>query len=225
MCFSAPASLAASGVLGVSGIGILRMPKKKSEIPLSLFPIIFAMHQLIEGILWLSITGVISGTYKTGAIYAYAFIAFVFWPIFVPFSMYLIEPGRLRRKIIILCQIIGLYIGISFLIGILRGTVDAIVVSHSISYQISPAPPMSLAPYLIAVAIPFLVASNKRLIVLGIALLIACGTAAYMACSNTFPSLWCFYSAILSLIIYLYFRYQAKAAVKNNAKQHLQHST
>jgi len=87
MCFSAPASLAASGVLGVSGIAILRMPKKKSEIPLSLFPIIFATHQLIEGILWLSLTGVISDSYKAGAIYAYAFIAFVFWPIFVPFAM------------------------------------------------------------------------------------------------------------------------------------------
>jgi len=224
MCFSAPASLAASGVLSVSGIAILRMPKKKSEIPLSLFPIIFAIHQLTEGILWLSITGVISDTYKTGAIYAYAFIAFVFWPIFVPFSMYMIETGRMRRKIILLCQLVGLYIGFAFLIGILRGTVDATVVSHSISYQISSSPHMSLAPYLIAVSVPFLIASNKRLIVLGVALLIACGTAAYMACSNTFPSLWCFYAAILSLIVYLYFRYQAKAAAKKG-KMNLQQST
>jgi len=200
------------------------MPKKKSEIPLSLFPIIFAIHQLTEGILWLSITGVISDTYKTGAIYAYAFIAFVFWPIFVPFSMYMIETGRMRRKIILLCQLVGLYIGFAFLIGILRGTVDATVVSHSISYQISSSPHMSLAPYLIAVSVPFLIASNKRLIVLGVALLIACGTAAYMACSNTFPSLWCFYAAILSLIVYLYFRYQAKAAAKKG-KMNLQQST
>jgi hypothetical protein len=224
MCFSAPASLVASGALGVSGIVILRMPKKKSEIPLSLFPIIFAVHQLIEGILWLSLTGVISDTYKAGAIYAYAFIAFVFWPIFVPFSMYMIETGRMRRKLILLCQLVGLYIGIAFLIGIIRGSVDATMVSHSISYQIISSPDMSLAPYLIAVSVPFLIASNKRLIVLGVALLIACGTAAYMACSNTFPSMWCFYAAILSLIIYLYFRYQAKAFQKNEERR-LQHST
>ena len=224
MCFSAPASLAASGVLGVSGVAILRMPKKKSEIPLSLVPIIFATHQLIEGILWLSLTGVISDTYKMGAIYAYAFIAFVLWPIFVPFSMYMIETGRMRRKLIFLCQLVGLYIGISFLIGIISGTVDATMVSHSISYQISPTPHMSLAPYLIAVSIPFLIASNKRLIVLGVALLIACGTAVYTACSNTFPSMWCFYAATMSLIVYLYFRYQAKAAAKKE-KLNLQQST
>jgi hypothetical protein len=224
MCFSAPASLAASGVLGISGVAMLRMPKKKSEIPLSLFPIIFAVHQLIEGILWLSMTGVISDTYKAGAIYAYAFVAFVLWPIFVPFSMYMIETGRMRRKIIILCQLVGLYIGIAYLVNIISGTVDATVVSNSISYHISPTPPWSLAPYLIAVSIPFMISSNKRLIILGVALLVACGAAAYMSCSNTFPSLWCFYAAILSLIVYLYFRYQAKAATKKE-KLNLQQST
>lgn len=224
MCFSAPASLAASGVLGVSGIAILRMPKKKVEIPLSLFPIIFAIHQLVEGILWLSLTGTISDSYKAGAIYAYAFIAFVLWPIFVPFAMYMIETGRMRRKLIFLCQLVGLYIGIAFLIGITRGSVNATMVSHSISYQISPSPDMSLAPYLIAVSVPFLISSNKRLVILGVALLIACGTAAYMACSSTFPSMWCFYAAILSLIIYLYFRYQAKAAAKKSNMK-LQQST
>lgn len=223
MCFSAPASLAASGALGVSGIAILRMPKKKAEIPLSLFPIIFATHQLIEGILWLSLTGVISDTYKAGAVYAYAFIAFVFWPIFVPFSMYMIETGRMRRKLILLCQLAGLYVGIACFVGIIKGPVEATAASHSISYHLS-TPPKSLAPYLIAVSIPFLVASNKRLMILGAALLLSCGAAAYMACSNTFPSLWCFYAAILSLIIYLYFRYQAKAAAKKG-KMNLQQST
>ena len=224
MCFSAPASLAAGGMLAASGAAVLRMPKKRSEIPLSLFPIIFAAHQLTEGILWLTLTGVISDVYRAGALYTYAFIAFVLWPIFVPFSMYLIETGRIRRKIILLCQIVGLYIGIAYLIDIVRGTVDAVVVSHSISYHISPAPPWALAPYLIAVSIPFLIASNKRLVILGVALLAACGAAAYMSCSNTFPSLWCFYAAILSLIVYLYFRYEAKAARKSGEQQ-LQHST
>ena len=223
MCFSAPASFAASGALAISGVAVLRIPKKKTEIPLSLFPMIFAIHQFIEGLVWLNYTGVISDTYRMGAIYAYAFIAFVFWPIYAPFSMYLVEQGKMRRKIILLCLIVGLYIGITCLIGIIRGPVEANALSHSISYHI-PTPPMSLAPYLIAVSVPFLIASNKRLVILGFALLIACGVAAHMACCNTFPSLWCFYAAILSLIVYLYFRYQAKATAKKE-KMNLQQST
>ncbi len=223
MCYSAPASLVASGVLAVSGVAILRMPKKKSEVPLSLFPIIFAVHQLTEGLLWLNHTGYVPDTYKQGLIYAFVLIAFVFWPIYVPFSAYLTETGRMRRKIIIFCQLVGIYIGITFLVGIIRNTPDATFLEHSISYGVH-GPPKSLAPYMIAVTIPFLIATDKSLLILGIAMLIAYATAAYTACSGTFPSVWCFYASILSLIIYLRFRYQAKAASKNK-NMDLQHST
>ena len=223
MCYSAPASLVASGVLAVSGVAILRMPKKKSEVPLSLFPIIFAVHQLTEGLLWLNHTGVVPDAYKQGLIYAFVLIAFVFWPIYVPFSAYLTETGRMRRKIIIFCQLVGIYIGITFLVSIIRNTPDATFLEHSISYGVH-GPPKSLAPYMIAVTIPFLIATDKSLLILGIAMLIAYATAAYTACSGTFPSVWCFYASILSLIIYLRFRYQAKAASKNK-NMDLQHST
>ena len=223
MCYSAPASLAASGVLAVSGIATLRINKKKSEVPLSLFPLIFAVHQLTEGLLWLNHTGVVPDTYKPGLVYAFVLIAFVFWPIYVPFSAYMTETGRMRRKIIIFCQLIGIYIGITFLVSIIRNTPDATFLEHSISYGVH-GPPKSLAPYMIAVTIPFLIATDKKLLLFGIALLIACGTAVYTACSGTFPSVWCFYAAILSLIIYLRLRYQAKAASKNG-NMDLQHST
>ena len=223
MCYSAPASLVASGVLAVSGVAILRMPKKKSEIPLSLFPIIFSVHQLTEGLLWLNHTGAVPDTYKQGLIYVFVLIAFVFWPIYVPFAAYLSETGRMRRKIILFCQLVGIYIGITFLVGIIRNTPDATFLEHSISYGVH-GPPKSLAPYMIAVTIPFLIATDKSLLILGIAMLIAYATAAYTACSGTFPSVWCFYASILSLIIYLRFRYQAKAAEKNR-NMDLQHST
>jgi len=214
VCYSAPASLAASGVLAVSGIATLRINKKKSELPLSLFPIIFSVHQLTEGLLWLNHTGAVPDTYKQGLIYAFVLIAFVFWPIYVPFAAYMSETGKTRRKIIILCQLIGIYIGVTFLVSIVRDTPDATFLAHSISYGVH-GPPKSLAPYMIAVTIPFLIASDKRLLILGIALLIACGTASYTACSGALPSVWCFYASILSLIIYLRVRYQAKAASKN----------
>ena len=223
MCYSAPASLVASGVLAVSGVAILRMPKKKSEIPLSLFPIIFSVHQLTEGLLWLNHTGSVPDTYKQGLIYAFVLIAFVFWPIYVPFSAYMTETGKMRRKIIILCQLVGICIGVTFLVSIIRNTPDATFLAQSISYGVH-GPPKSLAPYMVAVTIPFLISSDKRLIVLGVALLVACGTAMYTACSGAFPSVWCFYASILSLIIYLRLRYQAKAASKNR-NMDLQHST
>ena len=91
MCFSAEASFAASGVLAASSVAISRIPKERSSVPLSTFPAIFAAHQFIEGILWLNHDGVLPDACKTGAVYAYVLIAYVLWPIFVPFAVYLTE--------------------------------------------------------------------------------------------------------------------------------------
>ena len=214
MCFSAEASFAASGALAASGIAISRMPKEKSETPLALFPVIFAVHQFIEGILWLNHTGVLPDDYKSGAVYGFVFIAFLLWPIFVPFSAYMIETGKTRRRIILLCQLIGLYVGLTFLISNVNNPIDASVVGHSFSYKID-APYDLLIPYFIAVSIPFLISSKKGLVCFGGALTLSYAVALVMASSTTFPSVWCFFAAILSIFLYLHFRYAARVTAKN----------
>ncbi|MDD5093781.1 MAG: hypothetical protein PHV74_05300 [Dehalococcoidia bacterium] len=221
MCFSAPSSFIASGALAASGIAIARIPKEKSEIPLSLCPLIFAAHQFIEGILWLNYDGVLPGEYRLAAVYAFVFIAFAFWPIYVPFSAYLMEQGKTRRMFILICQFIGLYVGITFLSSMIHNPIDAHVAHHSFAYQIT-TPNKFLAPYCIAVTLPFLISSNKRLAVFGLGLTLSCAIAAYMATSTTFPSIWCFFASILSLSLYLYFRYSPKAMGIESQKRGLQ---
>jgi len=210
MCFSASASFATSGVLAASGIAISRIQKPKSEIPLSLFPYIFATHQFIEGILWLNHTGVVAAEYKLYAVYGFVFIAYVLWPICVPFSAYVIETGRWRRGIILLSQCIGLYVGLTALISIIRGTVDASVVGHGFAYSIN-TPDFFLALYLVSVSVPFLMSKKKRLVLFGAALTLSWVAAMLIASSPNFPSVWCFYAAVLSISLYLYFRYSARA--------------
>jgi len=133
-------------------------------------------------------------------------IAFVLWPIFVPFSVYVLESGRIRRVIILLCQFTGIYVGLTNLVIIIRGPVNASVVGQSFAYAINTTDILFYL-YLISVFIPFLVSSNKRLVILGVALAALCVTAMLIASTATFPSVWCFYAAILSLFLYLFFRY------------------
>ncbi len=209
MCFSAEASFAASGVLAVSSIAISRIPKEKASIPLSLFPAIFATHQFIEGIVWLNHDGILPDAYKTGAVYAYALIAFVLWPIFVPFSAYLLETGKRRRLIILICQAIGLWIGFSLLLSFVRDPVQVTVDCCSLSYQVN-APDLLIAPYLVAVSLPFLASSWKGLVLFGVAITVSCAAAAIAASATTFPSVWCFFAALLSAGLYLYFRTVAR---------------
>jgi len=208
MCFSATASFVTSGALVASGVAIARIPKPKSAIPLSIFPFIFATHQFIEGLLWLNHRGFLADNYKSVAVYAFLLIAFVLWPIFVPFSAYVLESGRIRRVIILLCQFTGMSVGLTNLVIIIRGPVNASVVGQSFAYAIK-TPDILFAPYLISVIIPFLVSSNKRLVILGVALAALYVTAWFIASTATFPSVWCFYAAILSLFLYLFFRYSA----------------
>jgi len=208
MCFSATASFVASGALVASSVAIARIPKPKSAIPLSMFPAIFATLQFFEGLLWLNHRGFLADNYKPVAVYAFLLIAFVLWPIFVPFSVYVLESGRIRRVIILLCQFLGIFAGLTNLVIIIRGPVNALVVGHSFAYVIN-IPDIISALYLISIIIPFLVASNKGLVIFGVALAASSATAGFLATTGTFPSVWCFFAAILSLFLYLFFRYPA----------------
>lgn len=217
MCFSAEASFAASGALAATSIAIARIPKERSEIPLSLFPAIFSAHQFIEGLLWLNHTGSLSDEYNEVMVYGFALIALVLWPIYVPFSASMIETGRIRRFVIYACQLIGLYVGITFLMSIFQNSVEAYVSGHSFAYRVD-SPNNFFVPYFISVSIPFLVSSNKKLTIFGIALTLSCTAALIVASSRTFPSVWCFFAALLSLGLYLHFRYSARKYIREDMR-------
>ncbi|MCL7454700.1 MAG: hypothetical protein M8467_16815 [Anaerolineae bacterium] len=209
MCFSAEASFAASGVLAATSVAIARIPKDRDSLPLSLFPAVFATHQAIEGVLWLNQDGVLPDTYKAVAVPAYVLIAYVLWPILVPLAAYMREPERRRRLIILVCEGAGLGVGLSLASGLLRNPVDVSATCCSLVYHVN-APDLLLAPYLVAVSIPFLVSSRRRLVLFGVGITVSCAVAAVTASAATFPSVWCFFAAILSAGLYLYFRIEAR---------------
>jgi hypothetical protein len=209
MCFSAEASFAASGVLAASSVAISRIPKEKESIPLSLFPAIFATHQFIEGVLWLNQDGVLPDSYRSVAVYAYASIAYVLWPLFVPLSAFWLEKERRRRIVIFICQGFGLWVGLGLLLSLARHPVSVTADCCSLSYHVN-APDLLIVPYLIAVSIPFLVSSRRSLVLFGLAVSVSCVAAAILATAETFPSVWCFFAACLSAGLYLYFRAEAQ---------------
>jgi hypothetical protein len=213
MCFSAEASFAASGVLAASSVAIARLPKEKASLPLSLFPAVFATHQFIEGLVWLNQDGILPDAYKPATVYAYALIAFVLWPILVPFSAYLIETGGRRRILILICQGIGLGVGLALLLSFTRAPLEVTADCCSLSYRVD-ASPLLFVPYLIAVSIPYLASSRRGLVLFGAGITLSCAAAAVATSVATFPSVWCFFAALLSAGLYLYFRRAAQPAAQ-----------
>jgi hypothetical protein len=175
-----------------------------------MFPAIFATHQFIEGVLWLNHDGVLPDTYQSVAVHAYALIAYVLWPMLVPFAAYLLEGDRRRRLIILGCQVIGLWAGLALLVSFVREPVSVSADCCSLTYHVN-APEMLIAPYLVAVCIPFLVASCRGLVFFGLAVAGSCIAAAILATASAFPSVWCSFAACLSAGLYLYFRATARA--------------
>lgn len=217
MCFSAEASFAASGVLAASSVVLWRTPKEKESIPLALFPTIFAAHQFIEGILWLNHDGVLPDTYKPVAVSAYALIAYVLWPIFVPFAAYTLEADRRRRILILLCQAVGLGVGLTLLVGFIRTPVTVSADCCSLSYRVD-APDLLIVPYLVAVSIPFLASSRRGLVLFGGGVGVSCAVAALAASASTFPSVWCFFAAVLSAGLVLHFWVEARTDSQNHSR-------
>ena len=205
MCYSAEASFIASGVLTATSLSIARLPKVKASLPLAYLPAIFAAHQFIEGIIWLNQGKIVPAAYQEGSVFAYALIAYVFWPLFIPLAAYLMEANKRRRMLMLICQAVGLGTGVAYLISIIRSPVQVSVNVCSLSYNIN-APDYLLATYLLAVAVPFLASSRRGLVRFGLLILISCGAAVYFAWNPAFPSVWCFFAAALSFSLYFYFR-------------------
>ena len=60
MCFSATANFVGSAVLGAVGVVTLTKVKHRRELLFATLPILFAIHQFIEGFVWLGLDGILS---------------------------------------------------------------------------------------------------------------------------------------------------------------------
>lgn len=203
MCFSATASFVAGGVLSAAGVVTLTQAKSNREVPLASIPLLFGIQQLLEGAVWLSFD---APTLNEIATYAYSIFSHVLWPVFVPFAVLLIETHPVRKNLLRLVWLVGLGVGSYLLYFILVEPVVAHVVNHSIAYH-SPHlyPWATITLYLAATCGSCLLSSDKIINAFGVVLLVSFAIAAWFY-TETFFSVWCFFAAVLSAIIFWHFR-------------------
>ena len=202
MCFSATASFVAGTALSVVGVATIKKAKRKAELPFATIPLLFGIQQLIEGVVWLSFSNSALNVVST---YAYSMFSHVFWPIFVPIAILLLEKDPVRKKILRVFTGVGLAVGIFLLYFIFQDGIISQVVNKSVLYN-SPHLylPLVLTLYVLATCVSFLISSDKIINIIGIVML-ASFTIAGLFFSTTFISVWCFFAAILSFIIFIYF--------------------
>jgi len=210
MCFSAEASFIVSGTLLVVGVTTIRKTVYPKDFPVALIPLIFAVQQLIEGLLWVTLahSDTSPSQFWLSNIYG-AFIGII-WPLFAPFAVYRAETDNLRKKIIAMIGLAGVGLAIYTVIGLANEPIIAEIIHHSINYRHHVGSyQLVIVLYLLATCVPFIFSSYKHLYIAGIIFTIGF-FAAYFSYLETFASVWCFFAAVASTLIYFYFAHRVK---------------
>lgn len=208
MCFSAPASFVAGSVLSIAGGATIKKAQSKNEIPAASVPLLFGIQQLIEGLVWLSFG---NQQFNTIITYVYAIYAHVWWPMFIPTAILMLEKNPTRRRLLQILTVVGAVVGLTLLSTIVFFPVTSAIANHSIQYFLNIPVYLQLPVaifYAIATFAPPLFSSHRILNYLGVAGIIA-AIISNIFYYQTFASVWCFFSAILSIMIYWHFRTKA----------------
>lgn len=210
MCFSAAASFVAGAALVAGGVATLRLASRPSEMPFAAIPLLFGIQQLIEGLIWLSFRDA-SPLPNPPLTFAYSLFSHVLWPIYVPFAVHLQESVPWRRRALVATQVAGIVVGLYLLYFLVQYPVISRVLGKHIVYE-SPHFYIGavMALYLSATCVSSMLASHRTIRLFG-ALSLVTFLAAYAIHAATLVSVWCFFAAILSLIVYTYFRGEHRA--------------
>ena len=199
MCFSAAASFTSGIALSGVGTAALIKNKEKSSIPLASIPLFFGIQQIFEGFVWSSLSNV-----QCHQISVYGFLAFalVFWPFYSPLAFFLAEKNIIRKKILLGLFALGTIVSIYFLGIMLTQPISSQVTNNSIQYLLdAPLVLVFTLIYFIATCASAILSTHKRLTYFGIFLTVSLAISLYFY-FITFTSVWCFFAAILSLIIF-----------------------
>ena len=207
MCFSATASFVAGTSLSVIGVATLTQAKRKTEIPFAMIPLLFGIQQLVEGVIWLTFVQD-APLLKQTMTYVYSGFSHVLWPIYVPFAIGVLEAARWRKKVLATFEVAGIAVGLYLLYFIVTRPVVAQVVSRHIEY-ISPhfytVPVIVL--YVAATCVSAFFSSHRFVNLFGV-LALASFIAAYAVYAHALVSVWCFFAALLSILMYVHLRFR-----------------
>ncbi len=211
MCFSASASFTAGAVLTGIGVLTLRRVTQSRDYVFAAIPILFAIQQLIEGVIWLSFQYDVPrlNTLMTDV---YSFFSHVLWPVYVPLAVFLIEPLSSRRRVLGVFVVGGIGVGAYLLYVLLAFPPVSRITGHHIEYVMPhffAGPVMTM--YLLSTTVSPIVSSHRMVKAFGVLALLSFA-AAYYFYATWFISVWCLFAALLSAIIYAHFRIRGTAA-------------
>jgi len=204
MCFSAAASFTSAIVLTGAGITTLSRVQQLRQLPLAMVPLIFAIQQASEGLVWIGLRQATTPFYLHPASYLFLIFAQVVWPIWVPMSFLLLAPREKNRIELMILTWTGLLVATYLGICLFHYGTFAEAHTRHIYYALHyPAhlTVIAAALYGAVTIVPPFVSGVRHGWVLGLAILISYVITSILY-TQEIVSTWCFFSALMSVIIY-----------------------
>ncbi len=194
-----------SGLLGAVGVVTLTRVKHRRELLFASLPVLFAIHQFIEGFVWLGLDGILSPVVAHDMGAAFMLYAQGLLPFLLPLSVVLFEPNVKSRRRMLPFLVLGGATTLYILWALTAYPLQLYVRGNSIVY-------INQATNNTAVAVLYVIATCGSLFFSKIRMMVIFGAAnlaillVVMEVKRyAFTSLWCAYAAITSVIILVYF--------------------
>lgn len=205
MCFSASASFAAAAVTSAAGVGALSGATKPAHRLLASIPILFAIHQFAEGVLWLALSRPEHAAWARPAMFTFLGVADIAWPLLVPLAVLALEDDSRRRRLLTALLVLGVVLAAARAYSLWAYPVSAGILGHHIQYRLDT--PWALRRtgdimYVIVTVGSPLLASSKLIRLMGLMVLVSL-IVSKLFFYDTFISVWCFFAAIVSALVVL----------------------
>jgi hypothetical protein len=202
MCFSATASFASGSILALAGIATLHQTRSSEQWPLAAVPCLFALQQFSEGLTWLGVGGSLG--VQHASVFLFLIFAQIVWPIWIPLALYMVAPPERKWPLGILLAV-GSGVSLTMAGCMLLYGADAEIVGHHVAYTL-PYPPLvlefcGLLYGLVTIAPPFMT-GLRDMWWLGVGIALSYLVSAYFY-QYYVVSVWCYFSALLSVLIYV----------------------
>src|SRR5580658_2515485 len=135
MCFSAAANFVGSTALAAVGVVTLTKVKHRRELLFATLPILFAIHQFIEGFVWLGLQGDLSPAVAHDMGAAFMLYAQGLLPFLVPLSVLLFEPDVKSRRRMLPFLVVGAGTTLYVLWALIAFPFQVYIKNHSIVYS------------------------------------------------------------------------------------------
>jgi len=212
MCFSASASFIVGGSLAVIGAVTMKQASdasiRRNTLPFASIPLLFGVQQLVEGGLWFAIEHDLE-LLKTITTYLFTIFSHLVWPLFVPFAVAMLERRQgvamWRWNAMWALRITGIVVAF-LLMGLVVTQPLSAVVNRNIIYITPVFYDWPMIVFYIAATCFSCLLSTYRMVRLFGMLVLVFFFVSYWFYTAAFFSVWCFFAAILSIVIYNHFR-------------------